>query len=71
MPSHNMIYNNVSSNNPFSIWSDDNNFFSVNNSYNNPVKNSYILKIQLFDYRFQYTRQNSLRVNSYVRMTTR
>ena len=38
-----MIYNNVSSNNPFSIWSDDNNFFSVNNSYNNPVKNSYIL----------------------------
>jgi len=42
-PSHNMIYNNVSSNNPFSIWSDDNNFFSVNNSYNNPIKNSYIL----------------------------
>lgn len=42
-PSHNMIYNNVSSNNPFSIWSDDNNLFSVNNSYNNPIKISYIL----------------------------
>jgi len=48
-PSHNMIHNNVSSNNPFSIWSDNNNFFSVNNSYNNPIKNSYILNTKFME----------------------
>ena len=42
---HNMIYNNVSENNPLSIWSDKNHFFVANNSYNTPTKNNYELNM--------------------------
>jgi len=42
---HNLVYNNVSENNPLSIWSDKNNFFVANNSYNTPNKNKYELNM--------------------------
>lgn len=42
---HNMVYNNVSEKNPLSIWSDKNNFFIANNSYNKPTKNSFELNM--------------------------
>ena len=43
--SHNMIYNNISDNNPLSIWSDNNHFFTINNSYDTPIKNNYVLNM--------------------------
>ena len=42
---HNMVYNNVSEKNPLSIWSDKNNFFVANNSYNIPNKNNFELNM--------------------------
>jgi hypothetical protein len=43
---HNMIYNNISENDSISIWSDNNHFFSVINSYSSPVKNNYVLNMK-------------------------
>jgi hypothetical protein len=42
---HTMIYNNISENNPLSIWSDSNNLFTINNSYNSPIKDKYVLNM--------------------------
>ena len=38
---HTLVYNNISDNNPISLWSDPNHYFKCSNSYSNPYSNSY------------------------------
>ena len=52
---HNLVYNNVSEKNPLSIWSDINNFFVANNSYNIPNKNKYELNMNFIKTDFDST----------------
>jgi len=52
---HNMIYNNVSEKNPLSIWSDKNNLFIANNSYNIPTKNNFELNMNFTKSDFDLT----------------
>ena len=40
---HKMVYNNINTNNPLSIWCDENKFCNINTNYNNVNKNHYIL----------------------------
>lgn len=40
---HTMIWNNISSNNSMSLWSDTNNFMTLNNNYSIPANNGYVL----------------------------
>jgi len=52
---HKLVYNNVSEKNPLSIWSDKNNFFVGNNSYNTPNKNNYELNMNFTKTDFDLT----------------
>ena len=44
---HSMIWNNVSSNNSISLWTDSNNFMTLNNNYSIPKTNGYVLNKNL------------------------
>ncbi len=44
---HTMIWNNVSSNNSMSLWTDSNNFITLNNNYSIPKTNGYVLNKNL------------------------
>ena len=40
---HKMVYNNIDNKKPLSIWIDDHNFMSINNKYDLPLRNHYVL----------------------------
>ena len=44
---HSMIWNNVSSDNSMSLWTDTNNFITLNNNYSTPKTNGYVLNKNL------------------------
>ena len=44
---HSMIWNNVSSNNSISLWTDSNNFMTLNNNYSIPKTDGYVLNKNL------------------------
>lgn len=44
---HTMVWNNVSSHNSMSLWTDSNNFVTLNNNYTIPTKNGYVLNKNL------------------------
>jgi hypothetical protein len=57
--SHTLVYNNISDENPISLWSDPNHCFKCSNSYSNPNKNNYILNMNFTesDYDLSDTRK--------------
>ena len=42
---HTLVYNNISDDNPVSLWSDTNHLFKCSNSYSNPNKHNYVLNM--------------------------
>ena len=56
---HTLVYNNISDDNPISLWSDPNHYFKCSNSYSNPNKNNYMLNMSFTesDYDLSDTRK--------------
>jgi len=56
---HTLVYNNISDDNPISLWSDPNHCFKCSNSYSNPNKNNYVLNMSFTksDYDLSDTRK--------------